>query len=93
MRNENMNELQNKQSCQNAVISSFFKKLFRIHYYRFQKPIWGSLKGSTKYHLSITFLNKYSLNFRIMNQDNSFFFRNEELYMWIQGIKQKNIKF
>jgi hypothetical protein len=81
------------QSCKTSVISSFFKKLFRIHYYRFQKPIWGTLKCSTKYHLSITFFNKWSLNFRIMSQDNSFFFRNEELYMWIQGIKQRDIKF
>jgi len=69
------------------------KKLFRIHYYRFQKPLLGSSKGSTKYHLSITFFNKWSLNFRIMNQDNSFFFRNEELYNWYLNIKYRNVKF
>jgi len=69
------------------------KKILRIHHYRFQKPLWGSLKGATKYHLSITFFNKWSLNFRIMNQDNSFFFRNEELYNWYLNIKYRNVKF
>jgi len=81
------------QLNKHAVISSFFKKLFRIHYYRFHKPAWGSLKGSTKYHFSITFFNKRSLNFRIMNQDNSFFFRNEELYSLYLKIRYRNIKF
>lgn len=76
-----------------ADISSFFKKLFRFHFYKYSKPIWGTLKGSTKYHLSITFFNKWNLNFRIMNQDNSFYFRNEDFYNWYLQIKQRNIKF
>lgn len=93
MRNENINLPHISQSCKTRVISSFFKKLFYIHFYKFDNVKWGSPKSATKYHLSITFFNKWSLNFRIMNQDNSFFFRNEELYMWIQGIKQRDIKF
>lgn len=83
----------NPQLSETAVISRFFKKLFRIHYYRFHKPVWGTLKGSTKYHFSMTFFNKWTLNFRVMNQDNSFFFRNEELANWYSQIKQRNIKF
>ncbi len=89
MRNKNLNEPHNPQCVQTSVISSFF----RIHYYRFHKPSWGTLKGSTKYYLSITFFNKWSLNFRIMNQDNSFYFRNEELYSLYLKIKYRNIKF
>lgn len=89
----NFDDTENEALSIARVISCFFKKLFIFHIYKFQKPIWGTLKGSTKYHLSITFFNKWNFNFRIMNQDNSFFFRNEELYMWIEGIKQKNIKF
>ncbi len=81
------------QCDKTAVISSFYKKFFRFHYYRFHKPKWGTLKGATKYYLSITFFNRWNLNFRIMNQDNSFFFRNEELYSWCLKIKQRNIKF
>ena len=81
------------QLNKHAVISSFFKKLFRIYYYKFNKPSWGTLKGSTKYYLTVTFLNKWNYNFRIMNQDNSFFFRNEELYSLYLKIKYRNIKF
>ena len=84
---------QKPQLNKHAVISSFFKKFLRFYFYKYSKPIWGNLKGSTKYHLSITFFNKWNLNFRIMNQDNSFYFRNEELTNWYSQIKQRNIKF
>ena len=94
MRNENVNKPINQQSCQTDVISSFFRKIFRFYLSKFEKPKWGSLKGCTKYYLSITFFNKWNFNFRIMNQDNSFFFRNEELHYFIYKIKnKKNITF
>ena len=93
MRNENMIEPQDPQCVQTSVISSFFKKLFNIHYYKFDKVKWGSPKNATKYYLTIKFFNKWFLDFRIMNQDNTFFFRCEQLHNYILNIKYKNIKF
>ena len=68
------------------------KKAFYIGLSKFDKPIQGTLKGSTKYMLSITFF-WINLDFRIMNQDGSFFFRNEQLYWYYLKFKYRTHKF
>lgn len=68
------------------------KRAFYIKLSKFDKPIWGNLKGSTKYMLSITIF-WVNLDFRIMNQDNSFFFRCEQLYWFYLKIKYRNVNF
>lgn len=93
MRNENINLPHISQSCKTRVISSFFKKLFYIRFYKFDNVKWGSPKSANKYYLTIKFFNKYFLDFRIMNQDNSFFFRCEQLNYYLNKNNDINLKF
>lgn len=65
------------------------KKYFWIRAYKFSKPLMlDRLKYCTKYGLEITIF-KYTIRFRIMNQDNSFFFRCENLNMWLADLKYR----
>ena len=66
------------------------KKYFWIRAYKFSKPLMlDRLKYCTKYYLSITILG-YAIDFRIMNQDNSLFFRCENFSGWLADLKRRS---
>ena len=69
------------------------KKIFFIRFYEFEKVRWGSLKNASKYFLTIKLFNKWSLDFRILNQDGSFYFRNEQFYHWLKSKKNQDVIF
>ena len=92
MRKKNMIKPINPPFLQTAVISSFSKLIF-IKFSRFNKIKHASLKSASKYYLTIHFFNKWSLDFRIMKQDNSFSFRCEQFYYFMKMRKNKELPF
>ncbi len=65
------------------------KKYFWIRAYKFSKTKdLKRLKYCTKYGVDITVFGN-NFMFRIMNQDNSLFFRCENLYGWLVDLKRK----